>query len=367
MTVLPEVNFVETDPKTIENSIIEAYESLSGRKLYPADPVRIFLLSIAKVIIQQRIFINHTAKQNLLYYAEKESLDHKGYPWRTPRLGAKKSKTTLRLYIAEGAPMFYIEKGFRATPNSELFFETTEEVWVDNKSFVDVEAECVTPGIIGNGFKPGTINMMVKPIPFVERVENITESQGGAEREVDDSYRERIHQAPESLSVAGPGGAYEYWVKTTSSLITDVDVSTPNPGEIDIKFILEDGELPGQEMIDAVYKKVSDKKVRPLTDYVTVGPPDIVNYELDVTYYIPRNAVKQSLIQENVEKAIHDYTIWQKKKIGRDINPSKLISDCIKAGAKRIEVNSPDFTVIERGQLAVASSVSINFGGEEDD
>lgn len=80
-----------------------------------------------------------------------------------------------------------------------------------------------------------------------------------------------------------------------------------------------------------------------------------------------------NLIKANIEKAIEEYRIWQKSKIGRDINPSKLISNCIAAGAKRVEVISPQFVPLNPGsegqdaQIAQDIRVAVTFGGEEDD
>ncbi len=67
---LDDISFAETDPATIEREIITLYETLTGRSLAKGDPVRLFLESIALVIIQQRTLIDYTGKQNLLAYAE---------------------------------------------------------------------------------------------------------------------------------------------------------------------------------------------------------------------------------------------------------------------------------------------------------
>ena len=53
--------------------------------------------------------------------------------------------------------------------------------------------------------------------------------------------------------------------------------------------------------------------------------------------------------------------------MGRDINPSRLIELIRTAGAKRCEVTSPVFTVIEDGKIAKVGTVSVTYGGLEDD
>ena len=75
---LPDITFAEKDPAVIQSEIISAYENASGRTLSPADPVRLFLLTIADVIIHQRNLIDIAAKNNLIAYAEGDYLDHIG-------------------------------------------------------------------------------------------------------------------------------------------------------------------------------------------------------------------------------------------------------------------------------------------------
>ena len=75
---LPEISFVETDTGNIESAIITNYEALAGRTLAQGDPIRLFLLSVAAIIVQQRVLIDYSAKMNLLAYAEGDYLDHIG-------------------------------------------------------------------------------------------------------------------------------------------------------------------------------------------------------------------------------------------------------------------------------------------------
>ena len=134
-----------------------------------------------------------------------------------------------------------------------------------------------------------------------------------------------------------------------------------------MKVLLEGGVLPGEEIIAGVYEKLNDRKVRPLTDYVTVGAPEVTWYSIDMTYYVGSDAADKLLIQQAVEKAVQQYIIWQHSKIGRDVNPSKLITECVRAGAKRVEVREPVFTPISEGQVAQINTSTVIFGGQEDD
>lgn len=367
--VLPEVNFLNTDPQAITDEVIKIYETLEGRKLAEADPLRIIFLSMSSVITKLNVNINDAAKQNLLYYSRGDVLDHKGYPWQTPRLGNTAATSVLRLHIAEPmASARIIKKGTLATSDGDILFVTVEDAIIQPHAlFVDIEIECTKLGTIGNGFDIGEINTLVKPLPYIAKVENLTLTAGGTEIESDTAYRDRIHQSPEKLSSAGPTGAYEYFAKSASAAIADVHVDSPEPGKVHVSVLLQNGELPPQEILDEVDSILNSRRIRPLTDLVTVGTPEVIQYDLNIVYYIETEAVDKTLIQQSIEKAIENYIVWQSTKIGRDINPSRLISDCIRAGAKRVEVISPVFKVVNDGQVAQCNAKSVTFGGVEDD
>lgn len=72
-------------------------------------------------------------------------------------------------------------------------------------------------------------------------------------------------------------------------------------------------------------------------------------------------------IQEKIEEAIDSFILWQKSKLGRDINPSELISRIIMAGAKRVEITSPVYTKIEPTQVAILESNNSSLGEIEDE
>lgn len=365
---LPDITFAEKSPQQIEAEILNRYEQLTGQRLSLADPRRKFIQVFVYLATLQRSVIDYSAKQNLLAYAENEFLDHKGEEMNTPRLEPRPSRTIIRFYVST-PELQTIPAGTRVTAGDGVFFETTTNVNVQGGiSYIDASAQCTEPGTIGNGYLPGEINQLVDPIPWVQSVENLTESNGGADVEDDESYAERIRQAPESFSVAGPFGAYEYWAKSANQLIVDVSVRSPSPCVIEIRPLLEGGILPGQEILDAVNEICNDRYIRPLTDMVQVLAPETVNYDISLTYWISMSDASIALeIQERVNKAIEDYKLWQKSKLGRDVDPSELITRVKNAGAKRVAVTSPVYQPIERYQVAIEQNVNVTYGGLEDD
>ncbi|MDM5278793.1 baseplate J/gp47 family protein [Paenibacillus silvae] len=367
------LKLVEDDPTIILNNIINQHRNITGRTLQPSDPEYLNLSAMASIIVQERVQINATFSQNLLRYARGSVLNEFGVNNRTERLPAEPATTTLEFTLS--APLTsatIIPAGTRVTPDGsggELYFITQDVLQISAGAITgQVSAACSVSGVSGNGFTPGQINALMDPIAFVQGVGNITVSSGGAAEETDDAYRERIRSAPESYSVAGPEGAYEYWAKTASAAIIDVSVESPAAMEILLTPLLVGGELPTQDILDAVYASASARNVRPLTDQVTVQAPAVVPYNVSLTYYIAAGrAAEVATIQASVANAVNGFIAWQKSRLGRGINPSELISRVMAAGAQRVAVIEPAFTELTRTQVARENTVSSLFGGLADE
>jgi len=375
-TELPDVTFVEADINKILIDMIKEYEEAhfestgERKKLRPGDPIRVFLYTQALRELQLRVKMNDSAKQNLLAFARNENIEHLGAFSKTERFEATAATVPIKIVLSESRPSDEtIIEGTRVSPDADLYFALEEDLVVEaGVTEVETTAKCLEKGSIGNGFIPGQINILVDPIPWVQSVENTEESSGGADEESDDSLRERIHLAPEGFSVAGPEGAYEYFVRQYSSLIEDTRITSPSDGVVDIKVLLQNGELPSSSFLTDLDNYLSNKERRPLTDNLTVNAPGTVSYDLDVTYYLrTSDEDKEGELQEQVEAAIDNYITWQRSKINRDINPSELTAKAIQAGAKRIDIVSPSYTTINNSNVAVVNTKNITYGGLEDE
>ena len=202
--------------------------------------------------------------------------------------------------------------------------------------------------------------------PYYESVENITESAGGADRESDAAFYERMRESVETYSTAGPLGGYEYFAKSASALIADVKATSPKPGEVDVRVLLTGGELPGEEILKEVLDILNADTVRPLTDHVTVAAPQAVPYNIDVTYYTQEGgALSADTIAADVAAAVKSFQKWQAEKMGRDVNPSRLIALLMQTGVKRVEVRSPVFATVADNAVAQVGTVSVVNGGAE--
>lgn len=373
----PDINFIDNmSLEDMKNQMLSdfsrKYEEVAGKgiSLGKADPVRMILYAATLQLYQGMQYIDSAAKQSFLKYSYGNFLDNLGALKGIVRNQGTPADTIIRFTLSEARGMSTsIPAGTRITPGGNLFFYTErEEIIPAGDISVDIPAVCTEIGLVGNDYNIGSIRVLVDKLPYIAEVVNIEKSGRGAEIETDESFAERIYLAPSKYSVAGPDDAYKYWVKTYSPFITDVKVTSPEPGTVDIRFIVKDGEVPDQDMIEAVEQYLREGERRPLTDLVLVGAPEVLTYKIDLKYWINEtDKIKAAAIQRNVDEAVNGFIYWQKKQIGRDINPSMLNHLIIQAGAKRTEITEPIFTKVGDTGIALVEERSVIYGGIERD
>lgn len=367
---MSELLFANLDIADVEESVITAYERIAETTLYPGDPVRLFLEALAYVVAIQNQVIDLAGRQTLLAYAKGAHLDHIGLLMGVKRLPASAARLILRFSLA--SPLAFavpIPKGTRATVRGGgLTFATlTQAVIEPGTLYIEVSAACVTTGAAANGLVSGQVNQLVDPLPYVAEVANTSMAMHGSEVEDDERLRERIRIAPESYTVAGSRGAYEARVLAVSVDIRSVSVTSPEPGVVDVRFLLADGEMPDAALIEQVRAALNAEEVRPLTDNVLVGAPNPVPYAIKGAWFLRRtDASLLATIQAAVQDAVDSYRRWQRDEPGRDIIPSRLIELVMRAGAKRVALESPIFTVVKPVEVARETAVDLVFGGLED-
>lgn len=374
----PEVSFIEG--MTVEDiqeyymtAMQEKYKELTGKELVlqATDPIRLVAYANCLLLYQIAQYADRAGKMALLKYSYGDYLENIGALKGISRTKGAFAKTILQFTLSAKRPgITVIPAGTRVTASDGVYFKTLDILEIPAGTVVgDVNAACHEMGVKGNGYQCGSLKVLVDPVAYVEKVENITISEGGADLESDENLAERVYLAPSSWSTAGPDDAYEYWVRTFNPAISDVSVWSDIPGEVDIWFVLNDGQLPEQAIIEELEQYLMGEEIRPLTDKVVVGAPNIEAYDVDFTYYINRSDRSRiSAINEQIQSAVRDYVRWQKEKIGRDINPDQLRKMVVSAGAKRLDIRSPDFRRISRRSIALLEKEAlIIYGGVEDD
>lgn len=373
-----EYQFINTDTTALVANLISAYETITKSVVQPASPEKLFILWIADVIMQERALNNYTGNQNLPSRAEGYNLDALGEMfYNKKRPTAQAAKCTVRFYIsAAQATAILIPAGTQVTDTGNtLIWETTADAYIQiGDLYADVMVQCQTTGVIGNGYVAGQINTIIDPYAYFDHCENITTSDAGADEVSDDEFYELMRVSQDAYSDAGAKGGYIYFARQVSTEIADIVANSPSPGQVSLYVLMSDGSIATTEIKNAVLAACNADNVRPLTDYVVVDDPETVVYNIEFTYYIPRNtSLSAAEIETAVNSAVSKYTAWQGTKLGRDINPSYLIGLLMQTGIKRAELTYPVFTTLRDGsddtvpQVATVGTITITNGGYEDE
>ena len=374
---LPDISFIgNATLDSIQAGMVEDYQAkyleLTGEEttLQRADPITLLLYACSVQLYQAYLYVDRAGKMDLLKYSYGGYLDNLAAFRGITREPAKPAVCTVRFTLsAARAFVVSVPAGTRVSDGTN-YFATNEYAEIPAGSlYVDVLCTCQDGGTAANGILPGGVNTLVDPIAYMDSVANVDETAGGADVEDDETLAGRVYLAPSAYSVAGPEDAYRYYVLTFNSSISDVYVSsTETDGEVLIEFLIGDGEIPGASLIQSLSDYLQDQNIRPLTDHVVVQAPATVSFDINVTYYINRSdSNRATAIQADVAAAVAEFKKWQVAKIGRDINPDKLVSMLLAAGAKRVIVTSPGFTSIPNSSVARVNSTTATYGGLEDD
>ena len=373
--------FVEDDIDEILADLITQYELMTERTVKPSSPERLFLSWVADALVEAYASINYAGNQNIPSRAEGENLDALGQLfYNEDRPEATAASVMMRFHISEAqSSAILIPEGTRvSTVNGDPVFETTEDVYIAiGDTYADVRAECTEDGVGGNGYTAGQINTLidVDNVLYYDHCENTDESDGGADEADDDEYYDLMVASQDGYSTAGARGAYEYLAKSVSTEVADVVVNSPSAGNVHIYTLMDDGTIASSEIKALILAACSAESVRPLTDNVSVKDPSIVSYDITLTYYLSEESTQSaSELEEAIGDAVDEYVAWQAERLGRDINPSKLISMIMEAGAKRVVLTSPTYTHLVDGrssavapEIAAVGTITVTNGGYEDD
>ena len=375
---LPDISFIDDITlDDIKAKMITDYQDkfkeITGQAvtLKEGEPITLMLYACAVQIFQMYLNVDKAGKMNFLKYAYGDFLDNLGALKGVSRQDAGPASCTVRFTLSAARPtVVSIPQGTRVTTQeAEIYFATDEYAEIPiGDTYVDVVCTALTTGETGNKYGVGDIDVIVDPIAYVASCTNLTAASGGLEREDDESLADRIYLAPANYSVAGPEAAYIYFTKVAYPGVEDVRVTSPEECEVDIRVTGPGGTLLSEEVLQRIEDYINSAEVKPMTDRVTVGSPSVSTFNIEFTYYINRSDVAVvSTIQSAVSDAVDEYIAWQSGKIGRDIEPNKLIEFVMAAGAKRVTVTYPVFTTVSSTAIPQLGTKTITYGGLQDD
>lgn len=439
---MSELYFTEVDAGRVNENVLEELESGVNEPLYPGDERRIFGEALSQVIVAVYNSVNDACRQKMLRYARGSVLDALGENRDTTRLDPTFATVTLRFGVEETLPAnVVIPAGIRVTGDFVHYFATDDTVVLyAGAEYVEVAATAEAGGVSYNDMAPGVLSNIVdvSEIAMIDYVTNTTATAGGGDRESDDAYRERIREAENRLSTAGPAKAYKYWALSADPTVTDavveseteqvkreltvyaghafqgganllpdtltvyrtdgsvaengadytatyddelltlelsgtlaaaqsvkIEITREMYGRVKIVPICAGGELPDEDVLEAVLAACSADDIRPLTDLVQVQAPDVETFDIELTYYTTK--ANESEVVKNVEGAdgaIARYIYWQSSTLDQDINPDELRKLILcphwtenQLGATRVIITKPEYKELPSTTVAKFSGV----------
>ena len=367
-----EVKIVDDDLAQTLAATIADYEQRAGKVLQPAHIERLLINTFAYREHLLRQQVNEAYRQQHPRFATGLMLDLCGDDVSTPRLQAQPALTTLRFTaVLSGLEQITIPKGTRVNAGQTGFVTTEAALLTAAQSSAEVAAECTETGTVGNGWSVGQINSLAERLhPKIDvAVSNTTVSAGGVEIEDDEAYRERVLLAPESFSVAGPVGAYQYWARQASPAVVDVHVANdtdgggqPIGGRVAVTVLAKDG-LPNAELIGKIQAALSAEKRRPLCDTVVVKAPTAVDYTLDaeLTLFTGTDA---RTAKAAAEQAWAVYEAARRSRLGLDIVPLDIQTALKVAGVYNVVLHNLPLTVVKPDQWARCTRATIRIAAQ---
>ncbi len=376
---LPEISILDDEGITLEsiqNEMISDYEQryqeITGQEiaLHPADEDRIKLMVVAGMYYQLCVIMNENYKMNFLPNMYGDRLKNWAANFGFVEDGVRRATVTLRFFASKIQEFAIgIPQGTRATAGDSIFFATDEYAEIlPGEEYVDVPATCTQDGKAGNEYQAGKIEILVDPVNMIRGVVNVSDSDGGHDAYTDDELRELVLNFPSTYSTAGPEEGYIQLVRQCSDRIVSVRKIEAEEAVVRMCIMCEGGKIPDEDYCEQILQRIKALKCTPDTDKVEIVAPEVIEYELDITYYISEDKkdIAES-IKTGVGEAVVSFTEFTQENIGHDINPDILTAYTSAAGARRIVIHAPEYTVIRENQIAICKLVDVKYGGLEQD
>lgn len=158
--------------------------------------------------------------------------------------------------------------------------------------------------------------------------------------ESDDRFRFRVQLAPEAMSTAGPEGAYIYHALSASPDVLDVNVASPEPGEVQVTILsTEDGGVADEALLALVTAALNAKDVRPLTDQVSVQAAEAVDYAITAALDI-YDGPDAELVRQASEDSGNAFAAAQRR-LGEPVTIDGVHKSLRVGGVRKVTLTTP--------------------------
>lgn len=200
-------------------------------------------------------------------------------------------------------------------------------------------------------------------------------------KESDTDLKTRALLAWDSLSTAGPSGAYIFHALSADPQIKHASVQEPElqlvgnelvsindipPGVVKVTVLSREGNgVATADTLQRVDLALKNNDVRPLTDFVLVQAAQIHEYTVSAQVYLyngPDATVVIAAARHALEKYVSD-----NHRLGRSITLSGLTAALHQSGVSRVEIIEPTADITNsKAAAAYCTEITITFGGRDE-
>ena len=297
--------------------------------LLESDNYSALLETLAYRELLLRARINSAVKSMLLPFAQGSDLDNIVAIYGIERLKGEKPTAGIELSLStpRDADTIIPAGTVLTSDNGDVAY--VKETAIVKKGELKTTAVSVLDIFIKSS--PLKCEYIQTPLPFVLKAKQLSEFEGGAERESDDRLRERAVLSLERFSTAGSAKAYTY--QTLSANAKVLECSVLNGGAGVVQIYLKTTDMSEETRAD-VESFLSAEKVRPLTDNLSVLNATKIDVKVVATLELT-----DMLFQNEVAKVIS--ALPTSLSLGEDLNLSYIYKNLHTNGVYRVSLKEP--------------------------
>lgn len=189
---------------------------------------------------------------------------------------------------------------------SVIEFKILDNYVIGEDGTAEVEAECLTAGVIGNVL-PGTITVVGTSRNGIKSVTNPEAFKGGTDIETEEHYRDRVVKADQEERYSGSDSDYERWCLEVDGVGSAYVVEEADgPGTVKIFILDKNGDTATESLIEATQKYIFPPKVEgknrggkapmgPLS--VVVTTPEILKINISANFIFSEDFDSKEVIK----------------------------------------------------------------------
>ncbi|AWH15323.1 baseplate assembly protein J [Aeromonas phage 14AhydR10PP] len=178
--------------------------------------------------------------------------------------------------------------------------------------------------------------------------------------EGDDEYRQRLHDSPGGLSVAGPAVAYEFHSRSAHPNIKQALCTSPAPVKIRMYLLGRDGNGSVPDYQCRLVEGYLETR-RPLTDEVEALSAEIIEYSVKATIYQVKNSDQDGVTARSLQSGL-DYVKQQHRLKGK-VTMSSLHAALQVSGVEEVVLTGWVDVRCGQHQAPYCVSLVVEFGG----